>query len=191
MPHWACWCSPALDWGRSIRSRLPAALLALLVYGWFAAALGAWISIQLRSTWRAQFLTIAGLLLVNVVGQGILNMLSPHGFAPQLWPGFTPYEVSKLIVGPDILERLSRTDWPRFWRIWDLDEGLGWLTIFSIMSLLIYMIVAALFTWDTMRRFEIVAGRARRSRGTGPDPSKSDDRIDKRIEEPAIAEHLA
>ena len=87
-------------------------------------------------------------------------MLSPHGFAPQLWPGFTPYEVSKLIVGPDILERLSRTDWPRFWRIWDLDEGLGWLTIFSIMSLLIYMIVAALFTWDTMRRFEIVAGRA-------------------------------
>ena len=31
---------------------LPAALLALLVYGWFAAALGAWISIQLRSTWR-------------------------------------------------------------------------------------------------------------------------------------------
>ena len=43
----------------------------------FAAALGVWISIQLRLTWRAQFLTIALLLLVNVSGQGVLNMLAP------------------------------------------------------------------------------------------------------------------
>jgi ABC-type transport system involved in multi-copper enzyme maturation permease subunit len=170
---------------------LPALVLALLVYGWFAAALGVWVSIQLRSTWRAQFLTIAGLLLVNVSGQGIINMLSPQGFAPQLWPGFTPYEVSKLIVSPDIPSRLSRTNWPRFWRLWDVDDDLGWVATFSIMSLLIYTSLAAFLTWDALRRFEIVAGRARRSRMVNLDPSMSGDRIESKAEEPAIAGSVA
>ena len=48
-------------------SLLPLSRLA--VYGWFAAALGVWISLQLRSTWRAQFLTTSGLLLVNLRGR--------------------------------------------------------------------------------------------------------------------------
>ena len=52
---------------------VPCLIVALGVYGWFAAALGVWISLQLRSTWRAQFLTIASLLLINVTGQGVLN----------------------------------------------------------------------------------------------------------------------
>ena len=52
---------------------LPILALSLLVYGWFAAALGIWISLQLRSTWRAQFLTVAGLLLLNLSGQAILS----------------------------------------------------------------------------------------------------------------------
>ncbi len=84
---------------------LAAMPVALVVYGWFAAALGIWISIQLRSTWRAQFLTISLLLLVNLIGQGVINMLAPRGFAPLDWPGFTPYEVSKLVmdihIGPE------------------------------------------------------------------------------------------
>ena len=139
---------------------LPALVLALLVYGWFAAAIGVWGSIHLRSTWRAQFLTIAGLPLVNVLGQGILKLLTPHGFAPQLWPGFTSYEVGKLIMSPDIVHRLSRTNWPRFWGIWDLDDGLGWLTIFSILSLSVYTGLGLFLTWDVLRRLEIAAGRA-------------------------------
>ena len=71
----------------------------MVVYASAAAALGIWISVQLRSTWRAQFLTMASLLLINVFGQGLLNMLSRFGYAPQLWPGFTPYEISKLVSG--------------------------------------------------------------------------------------------
>jgi ABC-type transport system involved in multi-copper enzyme maturation permease subunit len=136
--------------------------VALLVYGWFAAALGIWISLQLRSTWRAQFLTIACLLLINVVGQGALNMASRRGFAPQIWPGFTPYEVSKLVLDPFFRVLLSESSWPDFRRLWDVDAGAGWMAAFSMISLAAYAILAAILTCDCLRRFEIVAGRARR-----------------------------
>ena len=169
---------------------LPVLVLALTVYAWFAAALGLWISIQLRSTWRAQFLTIASMLLVNVAGQGIINMMSIRGYAPQLWPGFTPYEVGKLVLNAQILERLSQTTWPRLWRFWDLDDGLGWLTIFSIISLIAYAVLAAFLTWDALRRFEIVAGRARRAELAPWDPAKPGDRISSKAEEPVVAGSL-
>lgn len=141
---------------------LVALVPALMVYGWFAAALGVWISIQLRSTWRAQFLTIALLLLVNVTGQGVINMLSHYGFAPQVWPGFTPYEVAKLLV--EARDPFWPAQWPRFWRLWDIDDGPGWRATFSVMSLVIYAALAAVLTWDALRRFDGVAGRARRGR---------------------------
>jgi ABC-type transport system involved in multi-copper enzyme maturation permease subunit len=148
---------------------LPLMALALAVYGWFAAALGVWISLLLRSTWRAQFLTIALLLLVNVAGQGTVNMLAPHGFAPQDWPGFTPYEVDKLVMEPGIVQTLQAAQWPRFWRLWDIDDGPGWLATFSVMSLVGYAVLAALLTRDALQRFEIVAGRARRgAAASGP-----------------------
>jgi hypothetical protein len=143
-------------------------IVAMAIYGWAAAALGVWISLQLRSTWRAQFLTMACLLLINVFGQGVLNMLSRLGFAPQLWPGFTPYEISKLMLDTTFIERLSKAQWPRFWWLSTVDDGLAWQTIFSIASLLAYAALATLLTWHTLRRFEIVAGRARRS--TTPPP---------------------
>jgi ABC-type transport system involved in multi-copper enzyme maturation permease subunit len=143
---------------------LPALVLAIPVYGWFAAALGVWISLQLRSTWRAQFLTIALLLLINVAGQGIVNMLSRFGIAPQVWPGFTPYEVAKFVMDPHFFLKFQGVHWPRFWRLWDIDDGPAWLAIFSILSLIGYTILATLLTLDALRRFEIVAGRARRGR---------------------------
>jgi ABC-type transport system involved in multi-copper enzyme maturation permease subunit len=163
---------------------LPVLALVLAVFGWFAAALGVWVSIQLRSTWRAQFLTIASLLLANVAGQGIINMLSIRGFAPQLWPGFTPYEVGKLVMNTDILQRLSQTSWPHLSRFWDLDDGLGWLTIFSIISLMAYAVLAAILTWDALRRFEIVAGRARRGKLPPSNSKKSAVPISSDVQEP-------
>jgi hypothetical protein len=140
-------------------------IVALVVYGWFAAALGMWISIQLRSTWRAQFLTISLLLLVNLTGQGVINMLSPRGFAPLVWPGFTPYEVSKLVMDIHVRQSFSLATWPSFWRLWDVDDGPGWLATFSVMSLVIYAAFAVMLTLDALRRFEHVAGRARRGAG--------------------------
>jgi ABC-type transport system involved in multi-copper enzyme maturation permease subunit len=144
---------------------LPSIVLAMAVYGWFAAALGVWISMQLRSTWRAQFLTIALLLLINLTGQGILNMASPRGFAPNDWPGFTPYEVAKLALEPPFFERFDFSGWPRFWQLWDVDESPEWLATFSIISLLGYGSLASVLTWHALRRFEVVAGRAQRRRG--------------------------
>ena len=47
---------------------------------------------------------MASLLLINVIGQGVLNMLSRFGFAPQLWPGFMPVEVARLILDSQFFE---------------------------------------------------------------------------------------
>jgi ABC-type transport system involved in multi-copper enzyme maturation permease subunit len=143
---------------------LPSVILATAVYVWFAAALGVWISIQLRSTWRAQFLTIALLLLINVMGQGVINMLVPRGFAPQVWPGFTPYEIAKLVMEPPFFERFRFGIRPQFWRLWEVDDGPNWLATLGVMSLVGYASLAATLVWHAIRSFEAVAGRARRKR---------------------------
>jgi ABC-type transport system involved in multi-copper enzyme maturation permease subunit len=142
---------------------VPLLIIALAVYGWFAGALGVWISLHLRSTWRAQFLTIAGLLLINVAGQGSLNAVSKFGFTPWIWPGFTPYEVAKLMPDPQFVERLYVTSWPRSWWLSNIDNTFAWQTIFSVFSLLEYAALATFLTWHSLRRFEVVAGRARRA----------------------------
>ncbi len=143
---------------------VPALIVALAAFGWFAAALGVWVSIQLRSTWRAQFLTIASLLLVNIAGQAIANFLPRHGFAALVWPGFTPFEISKLVFDRYFFDQLADAEWPQVWRIRDIDNGPGWLAIFSILSLAGYTMLAAALTWDLLRRFRIAAGRAQRPR---------------------------
>jgi hypothetical protein len=149
---------------------IPLLILAMCIYASAAAALGVSISLQLRSTWRAQFLTMTCLLLINVVGQGVLNMLSRFGFAPQLWPGFSPYEMSKLLLEAEFLDHLRAAEWPYSWRIYAMDDGLAWRTIFSIASLSAYTVMAAAFVWHALYRFEIIAGRARRF--TAPAPSE-------------------
>jgi ABC-2 family transporter protein len=154
---------------------IPLLILALAVYAFSAAALGLWISLQLRSTWRAQFLTMACLLLINVLGQGILNTLSRLGYAPQLWPGFTPYEISKLVLDPQFLEQLSGTSWPSSWSVLSMDDSLFWRVFFSVLSMLAYSALSALLIWHTLHRFEIVAGRARRETSAPPSPPKSPD----------------
>jgi ABC-type transport system involved in multi-copper enzyme maturation permease subunit len=147
---------------------VPLLILAMAIYACAAAALGLSISLHLRSTWRAQFLTMASLLLINVFGQGVLNLLARFGFAPQLWPGFSPYEISKLLLDSQYIEHLRVAEWPYSWRVSAMDDGLVWRTIFSIASLAAYTTMAALLLWHTLHRFEIVVGRARRS--TTPPP---------------------
>jgi ABC-type transport system involved in multi-copper enzyme maturation permease subunit len=142
---------------------IPALITALVVYGWFAAAFGVWISLWLRSTWRAQFLTIAGLLLVSGSGQVLLNLLAGFGIAPQVWPGFTPADVGKLLFRPGFVESLGSASWRAALRS-GIDDGMAWRAILSITSVLGYAALAALFTWHAAARFEVAAGRAHRSR---------------------------
>jgi ABC-type transport system involved in multi-copper enzyme maturation permease subunit len=149
---------------------IPLLVLALVIYASIAAALGLWISLQLRSTWRAQFLTVACLLLINVLGQGMLNMLSKFGYAPQLWPGFTPYETSKLVLDSHFSEDLSNTHWPSSWSVSSMDNSLFWHIFFSVLSMLAYSALSAILIWHILHRFEIVAGRARRATTQPPNP---------------------
>ena len=145
---------------------IPLLILAMGIYFWAAAALGLWISLQLRTTWRAQFLTMACLLLISVFGQGLLNMLSRFGFAPQLWPGFSPYEVAKLVLDRRFVDLLATEQWPQIWRASAVDEGFAWQTIFTAASLLAYSALATLLVLLAFKRFQFVAGRARRSGGS-------------------------
>jgi ABC-type transport system involved in multi-copper enzyme maturation permease subunit len=166
---------------------LPLLFIALVVYGWFAAALGLWMSLQLRSTWRAQFLTISSLLLMNVTGQGVLNALSKFGFAPQIWPGFTVIEISKLLLDPPFIQRLASESWPRSWWISSIDDGLAWQSIFTALSIAGYALFATLLTWHALRRFEIVAGRPRRSRRGRLEAVPCGKKAEITAEEPSVA----
>jgi len=140
---------------------LPALGLSLAVFGWFAAALGLWISLQLRSTWRAQFLTTSSLLLANLLGQAILSNV--QRFAPLAWPGFTPMDICKTMLFSDLTPGLR--DEFRRWKyaIPPVDYGEAWSLVFWVLSLTIYLAGAVALTWLALRKFDSVAGRARRA----------------------------
>ncbi|MFO0889036.1 MAG: ABC transporter permease subunit [Isosphaeraceae bacterium] len=141
---------------------LPALILALAVFGWFAAALGVCISLRLRSTWRAQFLTTSCLLLINLLGQAILSNI--QRYAPLLWPGFMPTDISKTIISPSIGPELESE--LRAWGVTlrAVDHGPMWSLLFWVLSLASYLAAAIGLTLLALRQYEGVAGRARRGR---------------------------
>jgi ABC-type transport system involved in multi-copper enzyme maturation permease subunit len=141
---------------------LPMLMISLAIYGWFVAALGVCISLFLRSTWRAQFLTTSILLLVNITGQCILS--NAKAWAPMLWPGFTPYEISRSLFSPQFPDLLRNE--AASWRLVmsEIDHGAIWSLVFSLLSLAIYLAGSVSLTLLALRQFERVAGRARRSR---------------------------
>jgi hypothetical protein len=141
---------------------LPILALSLLIYGWFAAALGIWISLQLRSTWRAQFLTVAGLLLLNLSGQAILSNV--QRWAPLVWPGFTPYEISKTLLSVNFQQEWAANRRPWSLVAWSVDESLIWFILLGVLSLVVYLVGAVTLTIFSLIRFEAVAGRARLSK---------------------------
>ena len=103
---------------------------------------------------------MACLLLINVFGQGVLNMLSRFGFAPQIWPGFTParnQQTDHWML--DSFERLCGRP------LAPVTGGLRTSTTAppgrpssAWSSLSAYAALATLLTWHTLHRFEIVAG---------------------------------
>ena len=141
---------------------LPILALSLLIYGWFAAALGIWISLQLRLTWRAQFLTVAGLLLLNLSGQAILSNVKR--WAPLLWPGFTPYEISKTLLSVNFQQEWAADRRPWSLVSWTIDDSPIWFIFLGALSLAIYLIGAITLTIFSLARFNAVAGRARLSK---------------------------
>ena len=158
---WPCWASA---WGSLHVLSLPALIVALAVFtAGSPPALGLWVSLQLRSTWRAQFLTIAMLLLDQHHGPSGAQLRHPVRFHPPALAGLHSHEVNQLAFDRGFVHILAATGWPHSWHIRDIDSGIAWQTIFSVLSLLSYATLATLLTWDSLRRFEIAAGRARRS----------------------------
>ena len=143
----------------------PAELLALGSFAWFAAALGVWVSLNLRSTWRAQFLTLAVLLLVNLVGQAALFTVNIYGSV--VWPGFMPAEAGRAVFGPDFYRiwkvYASQTSAYTFWPQ-NIDYRPQWAVVLLAASTALYASLAALLTWAGLAQFHSVAGRASRPR---------------------------
>ena len=81
-----------------------------------------------------------------------------------LWPGFSPYEISKTLLSPNI-----GLEWEAHAKSWtltvpDVDDGPIWSLIFWLINLACYLAGALGLTWLCLRRFEATAGRARRKR---------------------------
>jgi hypothetical protein len=147
---------------------LAALCISLAVYGWFAAALGVCISLQLRSTWRAQFLTTSVLLLINLIGQAILSNV--NRWAPLMWPGFTPYEISKTLLSSHFLREWAYEFSSARGQFPVMDYGPLWSTVIATWSLLAYLGASIGLTLLAYHHFDRVAGRARRPLLNRPEP---------------------
>ncbi|QEH32043.1 ABC-2 family transporter protein [Aquisphaera giovannonii] len=153
---------------------LPVQLACLASHGAFAATLGLWISLHLRSTWRAQFLTVSVLLLVNLLGQAALNL--HHYPIPMIWPGFAPYDLSKSILSPRFPDALKAeaADWK--YRSWDIDDGFLWTATFLALGLAVYAAATIGLGKLCLLKFDDVAGRARRPAGRTGQTTNTDHR---------------
>ncbi len=131
----------------------------VIVYGWFAAALGMGISLQAKSTRQAQFLTIAFLFMINISGQTIYGLLRQN--APPIWPDFTPVQISRTLFAPGYLEHFARA-YPTFqFRVYGMDTGIVWSTVNGLLGLFLYGAGAGLLTWGSLVSFRTAAGRPR------------------------------
>jgi len=141
--------------------------LVLIVFARFAATLGVWVSVRLRSTWRAQFLTVALLFLANITGQAAWGALRP--FAPIIAPGMMPVHVAWAVLPRGVWDQVAagfhvaRTHLGRGDRLLEVvDSGDFWSLTVAVLALAVYAGLTRALRWDLLRRFEVVAGRARR-----------------------------
>jgi ABC-type transport system involved in multi-copper enzyme maturation permease subunit len=134
----------------------------MAIFAWFAVSLGTRISLAVNSTWRAQILSIGLMFLLNVSGQAILGVINWQ--AGTIFPGFTPVQVSRMMVEPGFFNRLASSPWPRLHSLADIDTGPKWTVILSILSVVVYGTLAWQLTRSSLSAFEVAAGRAQRPR---------------------------
>jgi len=146
-----------------------AVAVSVVAFVAFAAAFGVWVSLQFRSTWRAQFMTISGLLLMNVIGQTIVGVFRPY--SASLWPGFMPVHVATALFGPDHLAAFragTGTALAQSFTLEALNWQPFWATVLDGLAVVFYGGLAALLVWAALVKFERVAGRPKRSRRARP-----------------------
>jgi hypothetical protein len=141
------------------------AAVSVAVFITFAAVFGVLVSLQFRSTWRAQFMTLAGLLLLNLMGQAVLNFWLSESVL--VWPGFMPAHVGASLFPPDYPARLAegaKTFLGQRLSVNSLDWRPFWATVMNGLAVLGYGALTALLAWTALWSFERVAGRPRRSK---------------------------
>lgn len=140
----------------------------------FAGAFGVWVSLQLRSTWRAQFMALAGLLLINVAGQTVLGLI--QSYPSYLWPGFMPVSVATAVFAPDFPARFVEASRAASFSRFSLDDVIWnpfWTLVLDVLSVIFYGSFTVVLAAASRARFERVAGRAVRPRSrTGGDAER-------------------
>ena len=159
---------------------LPLIMIESVIFMLFAASFGIWISMSLKSTWRAQFLTVGLLFLIGMIGQTALNL--SRDFAPPLWPGFYPMEIERSILEPDAIQRFLKAD--HYWS--DLRPDLIGATdlsliVLGVLSPFFYGGLSVVLTFFAIRGFDRAAGRPRRPRFPKSvlNPSQTDPEVGK------------
>ncbi|MBX6315248.1 MAG: ABC transporter permease subunit [Isosphaeraceae bacterium] len=146
------------------------AAVELVVFLWFGVASGTRLSLTARSTWRAQSLALALLLLAN---GGYLVCFCPI-FFDTWWPysgfGITPmlqgYALMPYREARDLMSLHLADLWaPYGRRTW------GVLYIATPIGVTFYALGAAGLTLSALRRFDEAAGRPRNPQGPGANGS--------------------
>lgn len=169
-----------LGWGAG--SLHPAGLVLsaaqLWVYAWAMAALGTFVSLLTKTTYRAQFLTIGGFVFLNLFGQGCMNVV--NRLAPQLLPGFMPIQIQTTLYWPEDFEYLlTNAKWAALFdhriSLFDMPADPRWMLLIAIASTLFHAGVGLWMYRSAGKLFDRVVGRAAR-------PSKVLDAMNLKIE---------
>jgi ABC-type transport system involved in multi-copper enzyme maturation permease subunit len=145
-------------------------IACLLVFGWFAVALGMVLSLKLPTTFRAQFLTLAVLGLANVVGQTIFNAFRLS--AAPMMPAAMPADVGRALLVVRQVAFLLANRPPRFTGAYSIEPTPWWSLILVVISLVLYAAGALALTRVALRSFDAAAGRPRRA-ASGARPAEA------------------
>jgi hypothetical protein len=137
-----------------------AAVAELLVFCWFTAALGVWISSRARSSTRALFATIFWMLVLNG-GYLVLVAAGPILDSDPTYVGMMPYMLwLSLISYPDAAHLYW--GWPFVAEGFRTPHGIE-AALTCLASLLLYGMGALLLTRKAVEGFEKLVDRPRRS----------------------------
>ena len=84
-----------------------------------------------------------------------------------MWPGFTPYEISKTLLTANFQQEWAAYHRPGYSVAWTVDDSPPWLILLGVLSLVVYFVGALTLTIFSLTRFQAVAGRARLSKVKG------------------------
>jgi hypothetical protein len=139
------------------------AVVELGVFLGFTVAVGTFFSLVFKSTYRAQLVTIAVLIMVNTLGQTALFWAQGTG-TPPIWPGLSPVMLSRGLMNYVEFDGLWVGAYSHPSSLHQYDATLWAILRLDLMALLVYAAGFFLVSWAAYAEFEVAAGRPRRRR---------------------------